>query len=188
MKSLLFLLVLFITFQVYVISQNTAFEKGTIITKKNDTLKVFVELSVTYLDKVYYKTDVNSSEQNIKINKIKSLATPYNHFENIAVERNEYLFRSVVAGKYSLLQYVEVNNGPSHPSQRGTMTMYTAPTIIYAVKTNDGVYILKKKKDKELLFPLLNNCLEIKAKIEQKSFNLEDLEEVVKGMNKCRNE
>jgi hypothetical protein len=185
MKYLLYCLGLFLTIQISSFSQGVTFEKGRIITKENDTLNGYVEMSVTYWEKVSYKPDINAIENQIKIDHIKSLLTPYNQFENVVIEKKEYLFRLAVAGKYSLLQYVEINSGPSYNANGGTMSLNSAPTIIYALRTSNADYILKKKKDKELILPLLNNCLEIKKNVEQKSFNLEDLEEVVKQMNKC---
>jgi hypothetical protein len=186
MKSFPIFLVLLFVIQTTASSQNLIFEKGTIVTKKNDTLQVLVELSVSYLDVVYIKTDVNASERILKINKISSLETPYNTFENISVGKREYLFRSLINGRYSLLQYVEVNSGSSYPSQGGEMTLYIPPTTIYALKTDSALYILKKKKDKEQLVSLAENCPPAKAMIEPQSFNLEDLVEFVKELNKCK--
>jgi hypothetical protein len=185
MKSLLYCLSFLLIIQNSSFSQSLNFEKGKIITKENDTLNVYVEMSVTYWKSVSYKPELNAIEKQINIDQIKSLFTPYNQFENVAIEKKEYLFRLVVAGKYSLLQYVEVNSGPSYNANGGTMSLNSAPTIIYTLRTNNEDYILKKKKDKDQILPLLNNCLEIKKNVEQKSFNLEDLEEVVKQMNKC---
>lgn len=186
MKSFPIFLVLLFVFQINAFSQNRVFEKGTIVTKKNDTLQVLVELSVTYSDLVYFKTDVNASERILKISKISSLETPYNTFENISVGKREYLFRLLINGRYSLLQYVEVNSGPSYPSHGGQMTVYIAPTIIYALKADSALYILKKPKDKEQLVSLADNCSPAKAMIEQQSFTLEDLEEFVKELNNCK--
>jgi len=185
MKSLTLLIMTFFISICFLYSQPVMYEKGKIITKNNDTLNVFVELAWTYFNKVTYKTNINSDIKEIKITEIKQLFTPYNKYENVLLKKKEKLFRVLVKDEVSLLQYFERN--PKQPIDKdgGTFTMDAAPTIIYAVKIKNEVYIIKNKKDKIILLPLCNNCPEVRENVQRKSFELDELEATIKGINKC---
>jgi hypothetical protein len=186
MKRFVLLVIMTICALSFIKSQEI-FDKGEIITKNNDTLHVFVRLATTYYDEVPYKLDKSSNVLYKKINEIRTLVTPYNIFENVLVKKTEELFRLVVKGKISLLEYVEINQGPSASAYGGNMTMYNEPTIVYALKTAANTdYILKKKKEKIQIIQLFVDCPDLKLKIEDKSFKLEDLEDIVTKFNICK--
>ena len=166
-------------------SQGRVFEAGKIITKQGDTLNVLIGLEPTYVSYVTYKSDMNSKIKKIKIREIRTLSTPYITYENIHIKKREELYRVLVTGPNTLLQRVIIDQGSSSNQAGGRMTYYSAPTIIYAIKSKGEVIILKKKKDKDKLLSILNKCPEAKALIEVKSFELKNLESVIKKLNKC---
>ncbi len=166
-------------------AQGRVFEAGKIITRQGDTLNVLIGLETTYVSYVNYKSDMNSKIKKIKIKEIRTLSTPYVTYENIHIKKREELYRVLVTGPYTLLQRVIMNEGSGSNQAGGRMTYYSAPTIIYAIKSKDKTILLKKKKDKDKLLPILNKCPEVKAIIELKSFELKDLEPVIKKLNEC---
>lgn len=167
-------------------SQQNIFEKGQIVTIDNDTIDAFVELAVTYNINVKYKSDINGKVKQIRIDNIKSLSTPYNYYKKVMLNKRSSLFRVMIDDKYSLFQMVMINTGSSSPVAGGTMTAYSAPTIIYAIRYNNEDYVLKKKKDIELIYPIIADCSDVKMQVEKESFKLDDLEEIIKKLNDCK--
>jgi len=185
MKTILLAIIAFFLLTSTLFAQPGKYEKGKIITKNNDTLNVLVELAFTYIDKVTYKTSPNSDIKTIRISEIKQVFTPYNEYKNIALKKTEKLFRMVINDTVSLLQYFERNPGQVIYKDGGSFSKDNPPTIIYAIKTNTDVIIIKNKKDKDLLLPLCDNCPEVKALIQSTSFELEKLDDTVKRINSC---
>ena len=183
MRTICAFIVLLIASYVNSVSQVIAFDKGKIITKNKDTLNVLVGLETTYYNKVSYKLSKNSEISYKKINEISYLITPFNTFQNVLVNKSEKLFRVAVSGQVSLLEYVEINQGLETNVYGGKMTSFSEPTIIYAVRTSSGDYIIKKKKEKSLILPLFECCPEIKSLVEDKSFKLEDLQVIITKLN-----
>jgi hypothetical protein len=184
-KNLSFTLIL--SFSNFVLfSQTVAFEKGQIIKKNNDTINCLVELTPTYESIVNYKINSDSKPQKIKIKEVKSLKTPFNTFENITVNKAQLLFRIVVNGNITLLEYSKINISSSKDNVLGgKMVYYGAPTIINAIRTNENCFIIKQKKDLNLITYLLNNCPDAKAIVDNKLFKLDELKTVVSKLNKC---
>jgi hypothetical protein len=186
MKKLLSAILFTIAYPIVLNSQTIAYDKGQIITKNNDTIKALVELTPTYDGVVHYKTSPNSLFKTINIKKIKTVKTPYNIFQNIIIKKDELLFRTVINGQTSLFEYSKINIGTSSNAYGGTMTTYRPPTIIYAVKTNQDVYIIKEKKDLSQIMYLLDKCPDAKAIVDNKEFKLEELKSVITKINTCK--
>ena len=184
----LHLLILILVLPLDLFSQAVSFEKGQIITKSNDTINVLIELVPTYQGVVHYKTSSDAKIQMIKIKEIKSLKTPFNFFQNVQIKKEELLFRTVVNGKFQLYEYSKINTNPrsSTYAYGGTMTMYGPPTIIYAIKTDGSIFVLKQKKDVNQILSLCMNCPGARSIVESKTFKLEDLKSVVDNLNNCK--
>jgi hypothetical protein len=182
-----------ITLTVFSVAYSQAFVKSEIITKENDTLDVFVQLLTSYDKVVPYKLTPDSDILYKKIKSIRSLKTPYNTYENIAVKNNEELFRVAVKGDLSLLTYnyhKQNNTGNINPNayyaEQVRVFEVGVPTkivFVYAVRCKDATYIIKKKKDVRSIKPLFNQCPDIVKLIEDKSFKLEDLEGIIEQYN-----
>jgi len=185
MKKILFVILISAVYTLKLFSQVVSFEKGQIVTKNNDTITALVELTPTYTGVVHYKVNPETKIQSIKIKEINYLKTPYNLFRNIAVKKDDFLFRTVITGKITLFEYSKINSGPSSNAYGGTMRYYNPPTIIYAVKTNENIFIIKQKKDLIQISSLLDKCSEAKALVDDKTFKLENLKSVIDKLNNC---
>ncbi len=186
MKALVLILVVSTCIAFRIPAQSVSFEKGQIITKNRDTIHALIELTPTYIKFVSYKVKADAPVQKIRISEIRSLVTPFNVFQNVRVNKAELLFRSVVNGNSSLLEYSEINMNAGHNVNGSTMTYYGPPTLIYSIRTNEKDCIIKKKKDTDQILPLLQNCQEALAIVNNKKFNLQDLQKVVTALNKCK--
>jgi hypothetical protein len=169
-------------------------EKGIIILKNNDTMNCFIEfeqvnekeVALIAEGGVVYQTDLKSKRQLLDIKKIKSVQSSIRKYENITAFKQELLFKLVINGSISLYEHPKLN---IIESQTGSMrTVKFGPKLIdlYAIKTPDSTYIIKSKKDIKSITQLFDNCPESKSMIENKSFNLEELEKVIKLANDCK--
>ncbi len=186
MKTVAAILFISAFISINALSQIVSYEKGQIVTKNNDTIRALVELTPTYEKYVSYKINNGASIQRIKLNQIKSLETPYNLFLNVALAKEDLLFRLAVKGDPSLLVYSKVNmSNRSYSAYGGTIREGAPPTIIYAIRTIERDYIIYKKKDIDQIQPLLENCPTALEVVNSKTFKLEDIEKVVNNLNNC---
>lgn len=165
---------------------NYGFGEGMIITKQGDTIKCHVELAVTYGNKVAYKKSATGQQLSISAKEIKVLTTPHKYYENITLGKKERLMSLIVDGETKLYNHVTINAGPSKPEFGGTVSLYNAPTIIYALIKNGVIYELRKKDFKELIGLTLNDCQSITDKVNKNEYKFEDLEKIVNEYNACR--
>jgi uncharacterized membrane protein len=183
MKRTLFVILISAVHLINLLSQVVSYEKGQIVTKNNDTISALIELTPTYQSVVNYKANSDSKIQSIKIKEINFLTTPYNLFRNIAVKNKEYLFRVVVTNKVSLFEYSKKSSS-SRPYY-GTPMIYTPTIIIFAVKANGKMVIIKNKKDLLQISVLLDKCPDAKALVDDKRFKFENLKSVIDKLNNC---
>ena len=169
-------------------------EKGIIILKNNDTMNCYIEFEQVYEKEVapiaesvvVYQTEPKSKRLFMDIKKIKSVQSSVRKYDNITASKQELLFKLVITGSISLYEHPKLN---IIESQTGSMRMLKfGPKLIdcYALKTTDTTYIIRSKKDIRSISQLFDKCPEAKSMIENKSFNLEDLEKVIKLTNNIK--
>ncbi|MGD0756337.1 MAG: hypothetical protein ABR927_14895 [Bacteroidales bacterium] len=196
MKTLPITLIISFLFSFNLFSQYVpihSYEPGYIVNKNNDTINCSIELNqvdesdIAPLGETYvnYKTAGNNKIQSLNNKEIKSIKAGIRIFQNITVDKSELLFKVVVLGKVTLLQYPKISIIMTRTSG-GMVNKFGPPDIRYfAIKTNEATYIIKQKKDLKLLMTLFDNCPEAKSLAEDKSFKLEDLKSLVNKLNNC---
>jgi hypothetical protein len=104
----------------------------------------------------------------------------------ILLGKKEKIMGLLVDGDVKLFNHVTINEGASTSASGGTMTLYTAPTILYAIKKGDVFYEVKKKNFKEMITTLFSDCQSVVDKVVSKIYTLEDIETVVNEYNSCK--
>lgn len=165
---------------------NYGFADGTIITKKNDTLRCLVEMAVTYGEKISYKLNAGAPALKIASEEIHSIKTPNMFYENILLGKKERLMSLLVDGDAKLFAHVTINVGTSKTDKVGTTTLYGAPTVVYGLKKDNLYHEVKKKTFVETINATLADCSSIVAKVNEKVYRFEDLEKVVNEYNACK--
>jgi len=108
-------------------------------------------------------------------------------FQNIAINKREYLFRDVVYGNFALLEYPKFNIISDKSDYQHPKYLFGPRAIqYYAIKTNEKTYIIDQKKDLQAILQLLEACPDAKSIVDKKSFTLEDLKSVVEKLNNCK--
>jgi helix-turn-helix protein len=197
MKSLPLTLLVYFFFSFNLFSQFKpihSYEPGQIIKKNNDTINCRIQLDqvdesdIAPLGEAYvdYKTYDNDKVLSIKTKEIKTIKAGVRTFQNITVDKTEFLFKVVVFGKVSLLQYPKISIIMERTAG-GMINKFGPPDIrYYAIKTNEATYVIKQKKDVKSFIQIFENCPEAKAMVEDKSFKLEDLKLIVFKLNNCK--
>jgi hypothetical protein len=171
-----------------------SYEPGYIVKKNDDTITCSIELiqvdesDIAPLGEKYvnYKTYGNNKIQSIYTKEIKSITAGSRTFQNITVEKAQLLFKIVVFGKVTLLQYPKISIITTQTSG-GMINKFGPPNIkYYVIKTAEASYVIKQKKDVKSLFPIFVDCQKAKTMVEANSFKLEDLKAVVTALNNCK--
>jgi helix-turn-helix protein len=147
------------------------------------------ETDIAPLGEIYvgYKIEGDNKVQSIKIKEIKSIEAGIRTFQNITVDKTELLFKVIVSGEVSLLQYPKISILLVGTSSGGRVNKFGPPEIrYYAIKTNNASYVIKQKKDLKSIIQVFEDCQEAKAMIEASSFKLEDLKEAVTKLDNCK--
>lgn len=197
MKKVLFIQIIAMILNANLLGQidiNIVYEKALLIKKNSDTIKCQVEVIPVYQGEtapltegyVNYKIEENKKIQNLKIKEIKTILTSEKTYQNILVNKTEYLFKEIVLGKFSLFEYPKISI-TSTINSGGQIYYKFGPRAIkyYAIKTNENTYILTKLKDLNPILTDIDQCPEAKALYNDKSFKFEELKSLIIKLNNC---
>jgi hypothetical protein len=170
------------------------FEKAVIIKKDNDSIYCLLQLNQVYEGEVaplggatvYYKMDANSKQLFIKTKEVKSVLTLFNTYLSVPVDRSELLFKVAVKGNVSLLEYPKINIKMVSTSVGYYHRFGPKAIRYYAIQTKDTIFVVKQKKDLNVLMEIIINCPDAKKFVDKKPFQLEYLTDIVNQLNNCK--
>lgn len=168
---------------------NFGFTEGTIVYKRGDSILCLLKREVNYGDVITYKTHQNAEESQVGSKYIKSIRMESKYLENIILENKEKLVTLIVAGKISLYNYVETQKGEpvKIPNTGGGMFAPIKVITHYIIKDGDKFQEIKEKSFKKTLNRLLPDCQLIITKIENNEYSFDDIPEIIKEYNTCKN-
>lgn len=201
MKALL--PIFLITLKISYVFAQFPFEKGQIQFKDGSVLTCQIQLALGYDSLVIYKL-VNSSEViKAKVNKIRSLSTPYNNFDNINIDGSEFLLRRLVIGKANLYSHsIEIrpeqvvheskekekaeskknkDKKNKHIELKGSS--WRGVQIIYVIIVNESLYAITEENFMDLS-KILNDHETIAKDINEGAYSFKDMIQIIETYNK----
>jgi hypothetical protein len=162
---------------------NTVFQKGVIYKKQGDSLQCFVEMAVTFRREVSYKQSEKGEILSIKSEEIRAIKTEHKYIENIVIDNKERLMALQADGAVKLFIHVVINPGQEKKGNGGTYSLNNEPTLIYFVRKDTSGQEITKKNFKPVLAELLSDQPTISTGIRKDSYNLKDIEAIIKEYN-----
>ena len=120
---------------------------------------------------------------------IKSIRFAFKYLENIKLESKEKLTTQIIIGKISLYNYVELQKGETEDVPNSNGGKFTLNKLIqhYIAKNGQGYQKLVKTNFPEDLKQLINDCPALILKINNQEYTFEDMPEIIKQYNSCKN-
>lgn len=165
---------------------NYGYGEGVIVKKDSTEIKCFVEMNVTYGNKVSYALTRDGKELQLKSSEIKSILTPANYYENIILGKIERLMALVTDGKVKLFRFVKINSGAPSAPGGGNVSLYGDPTLLYALKTENAFFEINSKNFKSVLTNQLQDQTSSLEEIQGKRFKFSDVEKTVTEYNRLQ--
>ena len=192
MRKTLLILIIIPVLSINILGQKPIldYQNAVIIKKNNDSVSCkiqMIQVSEKELDPmgeiiVNYKVDGNPEIQSMKTKEIQSIKLSYCTYLNVPVDKQEYLFKVVVNGRVSLLEYPRISI-----MMVGGREKFGPKEIKYsALRTNDKTVIIKQKKDISAFNDIIENCPKAKEIVSNKSFKIDNLDLLVTQLNNCK--
>ncbi len=166
------------------------FQKGVIITQKQDTISCLVPIASSFGEKIETKKNKDSKIEVILLENIKYLVTEFNVYEHITFKKKEDELHKLmwieIEGKLNLYLELEMTTfGPSRKENNLTITNPREPGRTYVIKKAGITYLVGEKKDFiESVKLLIADAPELLAKVEAKKYTYNNIEELVKEYNR----
>lgn len=105
------------------------------------------------------------------------------------MENKERLTTQIITGKISLYNYVELQKGKTEDVPNSNGGKFTPSKLVqhYIVKNGVEYQELTKINFPEDLKQLINDCPALILKINNEEYTFEDMPEIIKQYNSCRN-